>query len=100
MGPPWDHVAPHWAIFGQSLKNLGDTLINLVLRKPCEVEIVDFTKVLQAFLKARGSRHLTRGCSRFRNVVISLVLEAFLNKGLGTMSFQSSKVMVFHWFYR
>ena len=51
LGPPWSHVAPHGAILGQSWKNLGNTLVNLVLRKPCEVEIVNFTKVLYAFFE-------------------------------------------------
>ena len=34
------------------------------------------------------------------NVVISLVLEALLSTGLGTMNFQNSKCVVFHWFYK
>ena len=46
LGQPCGYVAPRLAILGLSLENLGATLVNLGLRKSCEVENVDFALVL------------------------------------------------------
>ena len=46
LGPPWGYVAPRLAILGLSLENSGSTLVSLGLRNSCEVDMVDFTKVL------------------------------------------------------
>ena len=39
-------ATPHWAILGQSWKNLGDAVVNFDFRKSYEAEIVDFSLVV------------------------------------------------------
>ena len=77
-------------------------MVNLDLRKSCEVESVDCPEffLCKGVGEVHGSSHLTCEWSCFENVVISLVLEGFSNKCLRTMSVQNSKSVVFHWFYR
>ena len=78
LGAIWVHLGAilghPGAILGLPWENLEATWVHLGLRKSCEVENVDSTVVLQAFLKVHGSRHLTCGWSHFENVDISFVL--------------------------
>ena len=56
---------------------------------------LDISLVLEAFLRPGTLWIWSAELSCVENVVISLVLEALLSTGLGTMNFQNSKGVVF-----
>ena len=46
LGPPWGQLLQRWGHLGLSWENLGTTWVSFGHHKSCEVEFVDFTKVL------------------------------------------------------
>ena len=46
LGPPWGQLLQRWGHLVLSWENLGTTWVSFGHHKSCEVEIVDFTKVL------------------------------------------------------